>query len=71
MSTPSCQSPAVLFSAASAAALCGGLLVWYYTTRYDPAIWSDFDQVWRGSRALLAGHDPYAEVAKSFPWPLY
>jgi hypothetical protein len=53
------------------AAILGGALVWFYYTRYAPALWSDFDQVWLGSRALLAGRDPYIQVPKSFPWPLY
>jgi hypothetical protein len=56
------------------AALVGaasGLLVWFYYTQYAPAVWSDFDQVWVGSRALLAGRDPYVEVPKTFAWPLY
>jgi hypothetical protein len=51
--------------------MLGGALVWFYYTRYAPTIWSDFDQVWLGSRALLAGRDPYIEVPKAFPWPLY
>ena len=56
---------------ALAAGFAGGLLVWFYYTRYAPGIWSDFDQVWLGSRALLAGQDPYVEAPKAFPWPLY
>ncbi len=52
-------------------ASAAGLLVWYYYQWYAPGLWSDFDQVWLGSRALLAGEDPYAEVATHFPWPLY
>ncbi len=71
MSTVSSRTHASLLCGSSVAALCGGLLVWYYTTRYDPSIWSDFDQIWLGSRAVLGGHDPYAQVSKSFPWPLY
>jgi hypothetical protein len=59
----------VLF--ALAAGLAGGLLVWFYSTRYAPGVWSDFDQVWLGSRAILEGRDPYQEVLRSFPWPLY
>jgi hypothetical protein len=54
-----------------AAAVLGGLVTWFYYTRYAPATWSDFDQVWLGSRVLLRGGDPYAEVPKAFPWPLY
>jgi hypothetical protein len=56
---------------ALSAALAGGLLVWFYYALYAPQVWSDFDQVWLGSRALLAGQDPYVEVPKAFPWPLY
>jgi len=40
--------------------------------RYSPGMWSDFDQVWFGSRALLARRDPYAYVPKPFiPGPLF
>jgi hypothetical protein len=53
------------------AGLAGGLLVWFFYTHYAPSQWGDFDQVWLGSRALLAGRDPYLEVPKHFPWPLY
>jgi hypothetical protein len=49
----------------------GGLLVWFYYTHYAPGVWSDFDQVWLGARALFSGRDPYTEVPKNFPWPLY
>jgi hypothetical protein len=62
------RRPAIL---AVMAGLAGGLLVWYYYTRYAPGIWSDFDQVWIGSRALLRGQDPYVEVPKAFPGPLF
>jgi len=53
------------------AGFAGGLLVWFFYTHYAPSQWGDFDQVWLGSRALLAGRDPYLEVPKHFPWPLY
>jgi hypothetical protein len=53
------------------AAILGGALVWFYYTRYAPTLWSDFDQVWLGSRALLSRRDPYIEVPQAFPWPLY
>lgn len=56
---------------ALAVGFAGGLLVWFYYTRYAPGVWSDFDQVWLGARALLSGRDPYTEVPKNFPWPLY
>jgi hypothetical protein len=62
------RHPAIL---AVMAGLAGGLLVWYYYTRFAPGIWSDFDQVWIGSRALLRGQDPYVEVPKAFPGPLF
>jgi hypothetical protein len=42
---------------------------WYYYTH--PVHWSDFDQIWLGTRALLAGQNPYPVVEQSFPWPLY
>jgi hypothetical protein len=47
------------------------VLVWFYYARYAPGTWSDFDQIWLGARAVLAGRDPYAEVLQLFPWPLY
>jgi len=53
-----------------AAAIAAGT-VWYYYTRYAPDVWSDFDQIWLGARALMRGEDPYKVVAESgFPWPL-
>ena len=52
--------------------LLAGAFVWNYYSRYAPWVWSDFDQIWLGARALLAGRDPYVEVpGKGFPWPLY
>jgi len=54
-----------------AAGVLSGAIVWFYYTHYAPDIWSDIDQVWLGARALLRGQDPYAEVPKTFPWPLY
>lgn len=53
------------------AAVLGGVFVWYYYTHYAPGVWSDLDQVWIGSRALLRGQDPYVEVPKAFPGPLF
>jgi hypothetical protein len=41
----------------------------YY--HFRPWAWSDFDQLWLGSRALLAGQNPYVAVPTAFPWPLY
>jgi hypothetical protein len=53
-------------------ALLAGLFVWNYYARYAPGLWSDFDMIWLGARAVLAGRDPYVEVpARGFPWPLY
>ena len=56
---------------AIATGLAAGLLVWFYYSQYAPGVWSDFDQVWLGSRALLERRDPYHEAPRSFPWPLY
>jgi hypothetical protein len=51
--------------------LGAGVIVWFYSTQYAPGVWADFDQIWHGSRALLAGRNPYEVVPKFFPWPLY
>lgn len=53
------------------AGVLAGLFVWYYYAHYAPGLWSDFDQLWLGSRAILNGEDPYVAVPKAFPWPLY
>jgi hypothetical protein len=52
------------------AGVAAGAFVWWYYQHY-PSEWSDFDQVWLGARFLLAGRDPYVEVPRVFPWPLY
>lgn len=42
------------------AAMAGGY--WYYAARANPGGASDFDQLWAGARALLAGQNPYDVV---------
>lgn len=50
----------------------GGTFVWFYYAHYAPGVYSDFDQIWLGARALLDFEDPYQRVAAGqFPWPLY
>lgn len=55
---------------ASSAGLLAALLVWFHY-RFSPGEYSDVDQIWLGSRALLAGENPYDTVPGAFPWPLY
>jgi hypothetical protein len=52
-----------------AASFLAGLYVWWFYARNGQ--WSDIDQIWLGTRALLAGQDPYTIVSATFPWPLY
>ena len=58
-----------LITALTAGAIATGFVAWYY--KEFPTAWSDYDQLWYGVRALLAGRDPYSEVPRRYPWPLY
>ena len=51
-----------------AVGLGAALLVWF-NYRFSPDAYSDFDLIWFGVRALLAGQNPYLTVPESFPWP--
>jgi hypothetical protein len=51
------------------AALAGFGTAWSY--RAVPESYGDFDQIWLAGRALLQGKEPYGEVARLFPYPLY
>jgi hypothetical protein len=51
------------------AALAGAGTAWFY--HVSPEGYGDFDQIWLAARALRQGQEPYAEVAKLFPYPLY
>jgi hypothetical protein len=65
------RRPSPVHSAALAvlgAVLAGALVRGWYAGH--PEEWSDFDQIWLGARALLAGANPYVVVPKEFPWPL-
>src|SRR5262249_43749863 len=52
------------------AGFLAALFVWWYY-RANPWAWSDVDQLRLGAQALLVMLDPYSEVPKRFPWPLY
>lgn len=66
------RSRAWVLPRAVLAAAVGGVFVWFYYARYAPTVWSDFDQIWLGARALLHGKDPYEGISRGdFPWPLY
>jgi hypothetical protein len=53
-----------------AVGLGAALLVWFHY-HFSPDAYSDFDGIWLGARALLAGQNPYLTVPESFPWPNY
>jgi hypothetical protein len=53
-----------------AVGLGAALLVWF-NYRFSPGAYSDFDLIWLGARAILAGQNPYLSVPGSFPWPNY
>jgi hypothetical protein len=42
---------------------------WFYASWANPTGVSDFDQLWGGARALLAGENPYAVVRANAPGP--
>jgi hypothetical protein len=44
--------------------------VWFHYG-FSPDAYSDFDLIWLGARAILAGQNPYLTVPASFPWPNY
>jgi len=50
---------------------CAAALLNVAAYRLPPATSSDLDQLLLAGRALLAGHNPYAEVAAHFPFPLF
>ena len=43
---------------------------WYYAAWANPGGVSDFDQLWAGARALIAGEDPYQVVRAHAPGPI-
>ena len=43
---------------------------WYYAAWANPGGVSDFDQLWAGARALIAGEDPYQVVRARAPGPI-
>jgi hypothetical protein len=54
-----------------AVGLVSGFVCWL-AYRLPPPTTSDFEQIWEGARALLAGADPYTEVPKTGThYPLY
>lgn len=53
-----------------AVGLGAALLVWFHY-RFSPDAYSDFDLIWLGARALLAGQNPYLTLPASLPWPNY
>ena len=60
------------WSRAVVALLIGGAAAgyWFYASRANPSGVSDFDQLWVGARALLAGRNPYAVVRANAPGPI-
>ena len=57
-----------LLAALAIAAVAGGY--WYYAAWANPGGVSDFDQLWAGARALLAGENPYEVVRAGAPGPV-
>ena len=43
---------------------------WYYAAWINPTGASDFDQLWTGARALVAGENPYEVVRVNAPGPM-
>jgi hypothetical protein len=58
-------------SAGAVLVACAAALLNAAAFRLPPATSSDLDQLLFAGRALLAGRDPYAEVATHFPFPLF
>ena len=56
-----------LLAAIAVAAVAGSY--WYYAAWANPGGVSDFDQLWAGARALLAGENPYQVVRAGVPGP--
>ena len=64
----SCPSLPRRLTAATAAALWAGAVVWLRYHHLPPTATSDFDAAWAAARALRTGADPYAAI-QSPPWP--
>ena len=55
--------------AAAIGVLAGGYALWVRLSGHFT--FSDFDQLWIGARAVVAGENPYAVVPRQFAWPLF